>query len=58
MGLNGRGFVIGWEEKVGGEFEWWKVVIGWEGNVGEEVVIFWDKFWMLKVIFWDGGSML
>lgn len=28
------------EEKVGGEFNWWKVIINWEENIGEQVVIF------------------
>lgn len=32
--------MIGQEKKtkVGGEFEWWEVVIIWEENVGEEVI--------------------
>lgn len=39
------------------KFELWKVMIGWEENVGREV-IFWDKFWRLKIIiFWDRWSI-
>lgn len=32
--------VIGWEVKLGGKIEWWKVMIGCEENIDEEVVIF------------------
>lgn len=36
--------LIGWEEKICGEFEWWKIMIGWKENIGEKVIIFWDKY--------------
>lgn len=42
--------LIGWEEKICGEFEWWKIMIGWKENIGEKVIIFWDKYWMLKIV--------
>ena len=47
--------MIGWEVKVVGKSES-RIVIGWEGNVGGEVVIFWDKHEVLKVVIFSDGE--
>lgn len=50
-----------WLRRLGRSRSWMmkEIVIGWEDNIGENFVMFWEKFWMLKVlIFWNRGRSI